>query len=186
MSVPCFPPNTLQLSRDKYSHIYMRIFCLDSAAMCEYLSRLSCRVLLVYIILLQGARLWRPGRATRAASDTIFCTVVGSRASKVPYEHCRVVAVSGAAGRLRRACNCSVEACDSTGVSGLSPYVAAVAADCLGMPSTRCSASHRATHSYTAATARPPALRHEHTSLSPPHSLRSLSRSVWMHLGRAS
>ena len=95
---------------------------------------------------------------------------------------------------LRQQSSCSVFAATATavsrratrsGVSGLSPYVAAVAARCLGMPSTRCSASHRATD-YTAATARPPALRHEHTSPSPPPSLRSLSRSVWMHLGRAS
>ena len=81
---------------------------------------------------------------------------------------------------------CSVERSVRRGVSGLSPYVAAVAAGCLGMPSTRCSASHRATDSYTAATARPPALRHEHTSPFPPPSLRSLSRSVWMRFGRAS
>ena len=144
-----------------------------------------CRVLAVWVGLWPSSPHCSPERATRTASDTIFCTVVGSRASKVPYEHCRVVAVSGSFGRLRRACNCRVEACDSTGVSGLSPYVAAVAAGCLGMPSTRCSASHRATDSYTAATARPPALRHEHTSPFPPPSLRSRSRSVWMH-GRAS
>ena len=91
-----------------------------------------------------AARTTRRRRKIRCA-NMLFSTQLSIR-------DCRVLAVSN-------------EACDE--VSGLSPYVAAVAAGCLGMPSTRCSASHRATDSYTAATARPPALRHEHTTRSP-------------------